>query len=148
HSRLGAVRASRLPGQRLQEGSRVVAASVHYSVDEQRRRSAYLPRRDPALDIAVNALENAGACPIAVEHTNVELELGGVSPKVVIRERVLVVKEQLVHVPEPALKRSGLGGGRCGEGVWVDLGQREMPEGKPQAVGPTLQPLDLSKRPS
>src|SRR5207244_10827235 len=88
-SRLSAVRAGRLPGQRLQEGSRVVAASVHHAIDEQRRRSAYLPRCDPALDIAVNALENGGACPIAFEYANVELELCGVSPKVVIREPVL-----------------------------------------------------------
>jgi hypothetical protein len=41
------------------------------------------------------------------------------------------VEQQLVHVPEPALPRSGLGGGRCGEGMRVDAGQREMPEREP-----------------
>jgi hypothetical protein len=38
------------------------------------------------------------------------------------------VEEQLVHVPEPALHRGGLG---RGEGVRVNAGQREMPEREP-----------------
>jgi hypothetical protein len=63
------------------------------------------------------------------------------------RERVLMMKEQLVHLPEPALKGGGLHGGGCGEGMRMDLGQREMPEGKSHPVAqPALQAPDLPKR--
>jgi hypothetical protein len=40
----------------------------------------------------------------------------------------LPVEQQPVHVPEPVLQRSGLGRGRCGEGVRVNAGQRKMAE--------------------
>jgi hypothetical protein len=41
------------------------------------------------------------------------------------------VEQQLVHIPEPVLPGGGLGGGRGGEGVRVDAGQREVAEGEP-----------------
>jgi len=40
-----------------------------------------------------------------------------------------------VHVPELALPGGGLGCGCRGEGVWVDLGEREMPEREPDTAG-------------
>jgi hypothetical protein len=45
------------------------------------------------------------------------------------------VEQQLVHIPEPALPRGGLGGGRRGEGVRVDAGQREVAEGESHVPG-------------
>ena len=62
---------------------------------------------------------------------DVQPELGGVPAQVAVFERLLAVEQQLVHVPEPALQRSGLGRTRRGEGVRVDAGQREMPEREP-----------------
>jgi hypothetical protein len=40
-------------------------------------------------------------------------------------EHLLPREQQLVHVPEPALQRSGLSLGRRGEGMRVDAGQRK-----------------------
>ena len=57
------------------------------------------------------------------------------------------MKEQLVHVPEPALERGGLGrGSRC-EGVRVDLRERKVPEGEADVAAQSLlDAFDLSKR--
>ena len=40
-----------------------------------------------------------------------------------------------MHGPVPALPGGGLGCGRRGEGVRVDLGEREMPEREPDTAG-------------
>src|SRR6185312_810897 len=53
-------------------------------------------------------------------------------------ERLLPVEQQLVHVPEPALPRSGLGCGRRGEGMRVDAGQRKMAEREPHVPAELL----------
>lgn len=45
--------------------------------------------------------------------------------QVMILEGLLTLEQQLVHLPEPSLKRRCLRRGRCGEGVRVDLGQRK-----------------------
>jgi hypothetical protein len=47
-------------------------------------------------------------------------------------------EQQLVHVPEPAPQRCGLSRGRRGQGVRVDAGQREMPEGEPHVPAKLL----------
>src|SRR3954452_14947626 len=57
------------------------------------------------------------------------------------------MKEKIVHVPEAILESSRLGRGGCGEGVRVDLGQREVPKRETSAPTPLpLHALDLSKR--
>src|SRR5580704_14350054 len=51
-----------------------------------------------------------------------------------VLECLLILKEQLVHVPEAILRGSGLGRRcRC-QGVWMDAGQREMPEREPHTA--------------
>jgi hypothetical protein len=58
-----------------------------------------------------------------------------------------VAEEQLVHVPEPVLEGGGLGGSGRGQGVRLDPGQREMPEGEPHTVAQfCLDALDRRKR--
>src|SRR5260370_39916491 len=79
------------------------------------------------------------AGPVAVEGSHVRAELGGVPSQVAVLERLLAVEQQLVHVPEPALPGGGLGCAGRGEGVRVDPGQREMPEGAPHV--PAQPPL-------
>ena len=57
------------------------------------------------------------------------------------------MEEQVVHVPEPALERGGLGGGRRCEGVRVDVCQREVPEGEANVtVELTFDSLDRAER--
>ena len=69
--------------------------------------------------------------PVLVEDRRVQAELDGVPAQVAVFECLLPVEQQLVHVPERALQRGGLGRGRRGQGVRVDAGQREMPECEP-----------------
>ena len=57
------------------------------------------------------------------------------------------MEEQFVHVPEAVLERGCLGGRcRC-EGVGMDLREREVPEGKADAMGElSFNPLDRAER--
>src|SRR3954463_9893916 len=57
------------------------------------------------------------------------------------------MEEQPVHVPEPVLQRRRLRRGRRGEGVRVDLREREMAKREADAARQSsLDTLDLSKR--
>ena len=91
--------------------------------------------------------EDAGAGSVVVEACGVEPELGGIPLQIVFGECELVMKEQLVHVPEPVLECRCLGCGRHGEGVRVDLGEREMPEGEADTRAElSLDAFDFSER--
>jgi hypothetical protein len=91
------------------------------------------------------APEHRLAAAVSVEPPEVEPELDGVPPQVVVRQRVLAVKEQLVHLPEPVLQRRSLGGGRGGERVRMDLGQRDVTEREPDPIAESsLDLLDLA----
>ena len=106
----------------------------------------HLARRYPARDVAVDALNTASPAR-SCRTIEIEPELGRVPPQVVVRERLLAVEEQLVHLPEPVLERGRLGRGGRREGVRVDLGQREVAEREPHAAPePPLDPLDLAER--
>ena len=72
------------------------------------------------------------------------LDLAAVAAKIMILERLLVVEEHVVHLPEPALPRRRLGGHRGRQGVRVDLDQREVPEHEANAL--TQLRLDLLDR--
>jgi hypothetical protein len=94
--------------------------------------------------VAADPVRCRGAGPVPVEGRHVQAELGGVAAQVAVLECLLPGEQQLVHVPEPALRRGGLGRGRRGQGVRVDAGQREMPEREPD--GPAELPFDLLDR--
>src|SRR3954452_9577647 len=47
---------------------------------------------------------------------------------------LLVGEQQVMHVPELALRASRLGGKRSAESSMVNLGEREVPECEPQVV--------------
>jgi hypothetical protein len=124
-----------------------VGARVHDAVDEQRGGAPYLTGRQAALDIPLDPPQDPGSGPVVVEPRDVELELDGISPQVVVFERRLATEEQRVHFPEPVLQRGSLGGRRRGEGVRMDLRQRKVAEREADpAVQLSLDALDLSKR--
>jgi hypothetical protein len=60
--------------------------------------------------------------------------LAGIPPQIFFFERGLMMKQELVHVPEPMLECSRLCGGSRSEGVRVDLGQWELAEGESDPV--------------
>src|SRR6478609_6694736 len=105
-----------------------VVLIVHDAVDEQGRGAAHFTRGDSALDVPPNPPQDLRAESIMVEARDVQLELRGICVKVGVTQRLLAVEEQLVHLPEPALKCGCLGCGRRREGVRVDLHEREVPE--------------------
>ncbi len=74
---------------------------MHDSVDEQGGRAPYLTRRHSALHVPANALEHRSAGPIAVEQRDVELELGGIQPQVVVLEALDQPRASFAgHTPE------------------------------------------------
>jgi hypothetical protein len=50
----------------------------------------------------------------------------------------LLVEQQLVHVPEPALQRGSLGSGGRGEGMQMDASQGKVPEREPHVPAELL----------
>jgi hypothetical protein len=120
---------------------------VHRSVDEQGWGSSHLTRRHSAFHVPADTSTRPGRGPVAVEPCDVEPKVGGILPQVVIGECLLVAEEELAHVLEPDLEGGGLGGSGRIQGVRVDPGQREMPEGEPHAVAQfCLDALDRPKR--
>ena len=82
-------------------------------------RAHHLARGQAAVDIPADPLKHRDAGPVAIERRHVEAELGGVPAQVTVFECFPPAEQQLVHVPEPALQRSGLGRGGRGVGVRV-----------------------------
>ena len=120
---------------------------MHDAVDEERRCALHLAGGQAAVHVPANARKDVGAGPVAVELCEVQRQLLGVAPQVVVLEHLLASEEQLVHLPEPLLARGRLGCGGCGERVGVDLGQREVPEAEAQAaLQSALDTLDVTKR--
>ena len=115
-------------------------------IDEESRRSANLARRLAAGDVAANPVQHRVAEPVGFEARNVEPQLGRIAPQVLILEGRLAVKEEVVNLPEAPLRGARLGraGGR--EGVRVDLGQREVPEGPRGQCEPAVGPQSAERR--
>src|SRR5438105_4941726 len=138
---------SRSSRQRVQQRLRVVGARVHRAIDEQGRGALHLAGRDAALHIPANACEHAGAGPVALKLRDIEAELGSIRSELVFLERVLAMKEQLVHVPELLLVGGCFRRGRRRQGVRVDLCQGKVPEGEADAPRQLfLDAFDLAKR--
>ena len=96
------------------------------AVDEEGRRAG-----DAAQVGAVDVLGDAGSTGVVVqvvgEPFDVESELLGVADEVAEGEGVLVVEQQVVHLPERALVGGGLGGLRGKLGVGMDVAERQVP---------------------
>lgn len=107
----------------------------------------HLAGRLAAKHVAANALEHRVAAAVQVEARDVEPELVRVAPQVIVGERVLAVKEQLVHLPEPALQGCGFRRQSRSERVRMDPGQRKVPEREPDTLTELrLDALDLAER--
>ena len=107
----------------------------------------HLTGRSSAANVAADALEHRLAAAVCVEPRDVEPELDRIAAQVVVGERVLAVKEQLVHLPEPVLERGSLSRQRRGERVRMDLGQRKVPEREPDPLAQLrLDALDRAVR--
>ena len=82
---------------------------------------------------------------VLVEARSIEPQLGRVRAQVVVLEGLLAVVQQVMHLPEPALTRRGLGRGGRRERMRMDRRQRKVPEGEADAaVELPLDTLDLA----
>jgi hypothetical protein len=103
-------------------------------------------RRLPALDVPTNATQDDGRDSVAVEARDVQPQPTGVALKILVSQRVLVIEEQPVHIPEPPLKSGCFRCGRRSEGVRVDLRERKVPEREPDPAVLLLHLRDRFKR--
>src|SRR6266498_1724424 len=99
---------------------------VALAVDEERRRAGHVAaiggiyvRRDPG--------RTGVLAQVPYEPVGVETKLSRVTDQVLACQRVLVLKEQVMHFPERALHGRRLGSLRGELGVRVDVVEREMP---------------------
>src|SRR4051812_45856015 len=134
-------------GHLLEQGGGVVRAAMDFAADEEGRGAEDLAGREAAVDVAANPREYAGARPVGVEAFEVEPELRGVATQVRVLQRLLAMEQRPVHVPEASLTVGGLRGGRRGERMRVDLGEREVAEREPRAIPELrLDALDRAER--
>ena len=76
---------------------------MHDAVDKQSRRTPHLTGRHSTFHVPANTLEDLGSGPVAVEQCDVEPEIGGIPPQIVVFERPLVPEKGARAVPEPVL---------------------------------------------
>ena len=96
-----------------------------------------VPRAPLASASATSSLIRDGVAlfvDIAEELLDVEAEASGVAGEVLELELVLVGEEQVVHLPEPALRGGSLRGGGGELGMRVHVRKRQVPEDVPQVV--------------
>src|SRR5919204_596787 len=122
------------------EGGHVVGAVVMLAVDEERGGAGH-PARVGAAHVLVDALGVLVVAELLVEAVDVESELQGVAPEVTRRELVLVGKQQIVHLPERALRGGRLGGLGRDLGSAMHVVQREMAPHVAQVVAERQQQL-------
>src|SRR5438128_12666085 len=99
------------------------------AVDEECRCAVHTTT-SPTLDVALHALHIHMRCQITLKPLDIKADVGRIMGKVVISQRILVLEQLVMHLPEPALRGSRL---RCLRGmtrVRID-GTREVAEGTP-----------------
>src|SRR5579864_1030717 len=137
----------RSSAQRLHQACRVVSTHIDDAVDEDSRGAAHLRQSESGLYISADAPPDVRPYPILLETCDVQTKLLGVLPEIVVLERLLPQKEQLVHGPEAVLQGSCLSGGGRPERVRMDLDEWEVPKGETNAPAEfLLDTFDSPKR--
>src|ERR1700761_6191847 len=86
----------------------VEGAFMHDPVDEQGGCTEHLARLQTAAEVALNPVERDLAGAVAIELREIEADLLGVAPEILVLECLLTVEQHVVHLPEPSLGRRGL----------------------------------------
>src|ERR1043166_2624538 len=121
------------PHQLLELVSAVVAAAV----DEERRRAVH-PADHSAPKVVPDLRGPAMGVEVAAEPVEIEPGTAGIALEVGPRETVLVLEDQVVHLPELSLRGArfgGFGGELC---VGMQVREREVPESHPHQVARQL----------
>lgn len=86
-----------------------VGIIMSYPVDEEGRGAAY-PAMPPDFGILIHPLHKHMVLQLPLEALSIKSEGGSIVQQVLIVERILVLEQHLVHLPELAL---GSGSCRC-----------------------------------
>ena len=107
------------------EGFEVIRAVVAAPVDEERRRAGHAAQVR-ALYVLGDAVRAHVLLQVLGEASDVQPEPLGVRDQIGRPQCVLVLEQQVVHLPECALIGGGLGGLGGELGVRVHVGERQM----------------------
>src|SRR6185437_14072096 len=111
--------------------------------------STDLGRSQSGLDVTADTPPDVRPYAILVETCDVQTEAVGVLSEINVFERVLPMKEQVVHRPEGVLQGGCFGSSGRSESVRMDLDEREVPEGETNAPAQfLLDAFDRAKRPT
>jgi hypothetical protein len=106
---------------------------VTHTVDIE-RRSALDTAPLATVPVTVDPTTYLRRGPLALESVRFQSQIDRVLMEIVILDRVLVLKQMLVHHPELALCAGRFGGCRGSASVRVNFLEREMPEDKAQII--------------
>ena len=110
------------------------------AVDEERRRPRHLAGVGIG-DVLGDAPRVHAAAQLVAKARHVEPELLGVADEVLDVERVLVGEQQVVHLPEAALRRGRLRGLGGQLGVRVHVGERQVAEHEAHVLAEVVEQL-------
>src|SRR5680860_1580508 len=119
------------------------------AVDEE-RRSSCCAAGVAAGDVALDSQRMSPLMQVVGEAIAIESERVGVAQEVCFAQRPLVGEEQVVHLPEPALRAGGFRGLGGAAGVLVHLRKRQVAKhiGKIVAEGAGELPQDRFRAPA
>src|ERR1700682_1336915 len=106
---------------------------MRLSVDEE-TWSALHPIADSACDVRFNPRQALLFCEIGTKRVFIEADCNRMRREVLIRQRALAVKQQVVHLPELALELRRLRGEGGMQGMGMDFSQREVAKGVDEGV--------------
>jgi hypothetical protein len=86
------------------------------------------------LRMSRRTLEHGGSGPVPIEPRDIEAELCGRPPQVVVGKGVLAMEEKRVHGPKLVLERRRFRGGGRRQGMRMQLGQRRCLKTKRTAL--------------
>src|SRR6185503_11483982 len=104
----------------------VVGAVVAERVDEEGWRAGDA-REIRRVDVLCDPAGARARSQIVLESLDVEPELPGIADEIAITERVLTLEQQVVHLPERALLRSGFSPFGGALRVGMDVVERQVP---------------------
>ena len=96
-------RSSQLLLNRVHQVFKRVRPLMLDTVDKECRCAVHITT-SPTLDVALHALHIHMRCQITLKPLDIKADVGRIMGKVVISQRILVIEQLVMHLPEPALR--------------------------------------------
>src|ERR1041385_3632715 len=117
----------RLFGHEPRELLQLIAGVVAPAVDEERGRAVHAAHH-PAPEMSPDLRGPVVGVEVVPESVELDARAAGPGLEIAAGEAVLVLEDQIVHFPEPALRARRLGGFGRELRVWMQVLEREIPE--------------------